>query len=162
MKKFFLLVFTIVVLPIASWAQSKYSVSTRWLMHDLQPYAETNPREIPQKLINTYGLHVRDGKLCALVAIKTDDALYSTDHLAPIGAVQNSRFVGLASVDCPVFELQNLAQLPGVSFLDAGVEDAPEVELARHLMAIVVHRVPTIGKKVAPPTNPMHLSSGMD
>jgi len=130
MKKFATLFFLLFLFQSAI-AQSKYSISTRLLMHDLAPYAEKSARDVPQKLWRTYGLHQRNGQLCAMVAIKTNDAMYSADNLSSIGAVQNSRFIGLASVDCPVNKLQDLAQMPGVIFLDAGVDDAPMLELAR-------------------------------
>ena len=126
------LILILLFVPGFLFAQSKYTVGTRLLLHDLKKEGAFEMRNAPlsEKTIKNHALQMRNGMYWAALAIKVDEASFSEDAIHSLGAYINSRFDGLRSVDCPVHRLPELMDIPGILQVDGGAEDSPLMEVS--------------------------------
>ncbi len=122
--------FWLCMFPSLLFAQSKYTVGTRLLLHDLKKEGAFENRHpaLSERLIQNHALQFRNGTYWAAIAIKIEESQFQEDALFSLGAHINSRYIGLRSIECPVQVIPQLLHLEGVLQIDAGAEDAPNME----------------------------------
>ena len=113
-------------------AQSKFSVSSKFLLHDVQPFIENGEviGDIPKNILDLYAIHQIDGKYFVGALISVDETKFSEAALSNLGAYVSSRANHILSIQCPVETASQLAEINGIIHIDMDASDSPFVDLA--------------------------------
>jgi minor extracellular serine protease Vpr len=120
------------LLSINIIAQSKYSVSSKFLLKDTKPYIQNGiiKGEIPQNIINLHAINQIDGKYYAGALIQVDLENFNESALENLGAFITSRANHILSIQCPLEKAERLAGIQGIIHIDMDASDSPVVDLA--------------------------------
>jgi minor extracellular serine protease Vpr len=111
-----------VMVGTSAFAQSKWSVSAKFFLSDIDRYtAQGNWVTEPDQYIkDMYALQMRDQIWWVGATLLIEQGVFQAEQLRSIGAIKQSDFGHIITVQVPATNAHRLADFPGVRHIDIG------------------------------------------
>ncbi len=117
-----------VLLAISVMGQGRTSVATRILESAVKAATVDPDGRAMLGTAKEFDLEKRDGRWYAGAAVLVNEDLLDEQGLEELGARIGSRMDGIMSLRFPVDRIQELAQVPGIRYIDTGFPMSPDLE----------------------------------
>jgi minor extracellular serine protease Vpr len=117
-----------VLLAVTAMGQGRTSVATRILEGAVKAATADPDGRAMRSTAQEYDLEMRDGRWYAGAAVLVNEELLDEQRLEELGARIGSRMDGIISLRFPVDRIQELAQVPGIRYIDTGFPTSPDLE----------------------------------
>lgn len=140
LRSVLLLIPALLLQTTITFGQSRSSVATRMLVNDVQAAKASTDQRAISSVASLYDLQFQNGSWYASAAALINEDQLDEQRLEDLGVHINSRLDGLMTLRFPVERIGELLDVPGLRYIDTGLQMAPDLEHAiRDTRADSVH-----------------------